>query len=64
MAHRDIKPENLIVENGREGFKVKLSYYGIAARVKQGGKLNEPIGTFAFMAPELFKGEFSEKSDI
>jgi len=63
IIHRDIKPGNVMVN--REGI-VKVVDFGIARVLEtsrtQTGTL---IGTFSYMAPEVFHGEHaSERSDI
>ena len=63
IIHRDIKPGNVMVN--KEG-TVKVVDFGIARALEasktQTGTL---IGTFSYMAPELFHGErATERSDI
>ena len=63
IIHRDIKPGNVMVN--KEG-TVKVVDFGIA-RVLEASKprLERLIGTFCYMAPELFHGErATERSDI
>jgi serine/threonine protein kinase len=63
IIHRDIKPGNVMVN--REGI-VKVVDFGIA-RVLETSKTQTGtlIGTFSYMAPEVFHGEHaSERSDI
>jgi serine/threonine-protein kinase len=63
IIHRDIKPGNVMVN--KEGI-VKVVDFGIA-RVLESSKTQTGmlIGTFSYMAPELFHGEHaSERSDI
>jgi len=63
IIHRDIKPGNVMVN--KEG-TVKVVDFGIA-RVLEASKTQTGtlIGTFCYMAPELFHGErATERSDI
>jgi len=64
IIHRDLKPENaLLTPTGL----VKLMDFGLARRM-EGARMTRPgtiIGTFAFMAPELFQGGApSPQSDL
>ena len=63
IIHRDIKPGNVMVN--KDGI-VKVVDFGIA-RVLESSKTQTGmlIGTFSYMAPELFHGEHAnERSDI
>ncbi|MBB5961166.1 protein kinase domain-containing protein [Planomonospora venezuelensis] len=65
VVHRDIKPANLmeLAEGG-----VKICDFGIsryAEATKGPTSSGQPIGTYTYMAPELFKGEpADERSDV
>ena len=64
IIHRDLKPENaLLTPSGL----VKLMDFGLARHI-EGTRMTKTgtlIGTFAFMAPELFQGEAaSPQSDL
>jgi len=65
VLHRDIKPANVVVVN--EQGDVKLLDFGVA-RVGGGTRLTntgEFVGTFAYIAPEVFVGaESSVRSDL
>jgi len=63
IIHRDIKPGNVMVN--KEGV-IKVVDFGIA-RILEASKTQTGtlIGTFAYMAPEVFHGEHAtERSDI
>jgi Protein kinase domain len=63
IIHRDIKPGNVMVN--KEG-RVKVVDFGIA-RVLEASKTQTGtlIGTFSYMAPEIFHGKHAnERSDI
>jgi eukaryotic-like serine/threonine-protein kinase len=67
VIHRDLKPGNVLVEVGADGLdRVKLIDLGLATALTEPGQaLIEPrltapgmmLGTFAYMAPEQFRGE-------
>ena len=66
MVHRDLKPENILIERERndddsEDFKCKIADFGLAFIVKQDVENKENCGTASFKAPEVIKGEKSEK---
>jgi eukaryotic-like serine/threonine-protein kinase len=56
VVHRDVKPGNLLVNN--EG-TVKLADFGIAKAAEQSDitKVGSVIGTAAYLAPEVSRGE-------
>ena len=68
MAHRDIKPDNVLVKyrsppyQKRGDIKIRLADFGLS---KVGNLKTHEIGTFTYMAPELFKDEpYSHAVDI
>jgi len=59
VQHRDIKPNNLLLF----GDKVKLCDFGLAAMTASSSVLNDSVGTPAYAAPEVFRGELSDWTD-
>lgn len=61
--HRDIKPANLILDDGGT---VWVTDFGLAKLIEQDDltKSGDVVGTLRYMAPEQFKGEFDERSDL
>ncbi|GCE32068.1 hypothetical protein KDA_75520 [Dictyobacter alpinus] len=62
LIHRDVKPDNMLVESNTT---IMLSDFGIAvaAHRTQSIKLQEAIGTVAYMAPEQINGKPRPASD-
>lgn len=65
LIHRDLKPSNVLLD--RQG-RVRVSDFGLAVRRATFASLAtaaaEVAGTPAYMAPEMFEGRVSPRSDI
>jgi serine/threonine protein kinase len=59
VLHRDVKPANLLLLNSG----VKVADFGLAKALEQTVATNSGGGTFAYLAPECFKGELARQSD-
>jgi calcium-dependent protein kinase len=64
IIHRDLKPENVLLEVKGDVNQIKLIDFGTAKMFKAGSQLTEKTGTFHYMAPEVFKGDYNERCDI
>lgn len=71
IIHRDLKPSNLILVPEGDGFRVKLTDFGIAGRLSTDPALtaltqgSKALGTPDYMAPEQFEhGRTSVQSDV
>ncbi|MCC8014352.1 MAG: serine/threonine protein kinase [Eubacterium sp.] len=54
IIHRDIKPENIFVSDDGD---FKLGDFGIARQIEKTAAGLSQKGTFAYIAPEVYKGE-------
>jgi len=61
IIHRDVKPSNVLLDpDGR----VIVSDFGLAHRHRRGASSHPSSGTPAYMAPEMFSGEVTLRSDV
>ncbi|MBO0856025.1 MAG: serine/threonine protein kinase, partial [Nocardia sp.] len=66
VLHRDVKPANLLLEPyPRHGQQALLSDFGIARRLEDTATRSSLSATFAYTAPERFRGErVDHRADI
>lgn len=65
VVHRDIKPLNILFRQPRTGpEEVVLSDFGLAVQADASHHTFAEAGTFAYMAPEQFRGRAQPASDI
>ncbi|CEG36727.1 camk cdpk protein kinase [Plasmopara halstedii] len=64
ITHRDLKLENLLLENADNPGSLRLCDFGLSARFKRGEKLEKPMGTIDYVAPEVLDGNYNEKCDL
>ncbi len=60
IIHRDITPENIVVNKDNQ---ISLIDFGTANRFSS-GSTGTVVGKTSYMAPEQFKGKFSEQTDL
>ena len=65
ICHRDLKPENLLYlnEGGGEGNPIKIIDFGLS-QIFINRRLSTKVGTAYYVAPEILKGDYTEKCDI
>ncbi|HIK36896.1 MAG: serine/threonine protein kinase [Geminocystis sp.] len=65
IIHRDLKPENILLSVTSQGWKAKISDFGVAKieREDTNGSVGD-TGSPAYMAPEQFYGKYYYASDI
>lgn len=62
LVHRDVKPENVLIS--RQGW-VKIGDFGLSRAVTTTTATTTPMGTVAYLAPELARGQGGDaRSDI
>lgn len=59
ISHMDIKPENIM-----QGEDIKLIDFGLSRVQNKSTNDKSTVGSLFFIAPEIFKGNFSPKCDI
>lgn len=64
VVHRDVKPGNVLIRIEPSGaWRMLLADFGVARGLDNTSQRTQVTGTFAYMAPEQFSGQFSPKSD-
>ena len=65
ICHRDLKPENLLYLNeGEENDNpIKIIDFGLS-QIFINRKLKTKVGTAYYVAPEILKGDYTEKCDV
>lgn len=63
IVHWDIKPENILFES-KNSRNVKVIDFGIAQKCQPPNKLNQPVGTSYYVAPEVLSENYDEKCDV
>lgn len=64
IVHRDIKPQNVLVGFGANGFRVRLSDFGLAKAVNPLTLLASAKGTLGFKPPESLENVDSCAADV
>merc|ERR1719334_1434469 len=64
ILHLDLKPDNILFATKDEDSPIKLIDFGMARVVPRLAKLKDMVGTPNYMAPEVFKGEYSKAADL
>ena len=59
LCHLDIKPENILLDPDRD--QVALTDFGLAS---QAAEAKSGCGTLGYMAPEIFDGKASARTDV
>ena len=65
ICHRDLKPENLLYVNAGSEIDnpIKVIDFGLS-QIFSNRKLKTKVGTAYYVAPEILKGDYTEKCDI
>lgn len=56
-VHRDIKPENILVDNKSDLWPVKLTDFGLSAKMQPNEVLHAAMGSPIFVAPEVLSDQ-------
>ena len=66
VIHRDIKPENILIsKNSNNRMCLKIADFGLAVfHEKASMRHSSNLGTFNYMAPEVFRKDYDTKADV
>ena len=64
VVHRDLKYENVLFVNTSPMSDVKLIDFGLSKKYQADNELTDVCGTIYTMAPEVIKGNHTEKADL
>ena len=66
ICHRDLKPENLLYLNAgsEKDNPIKVIDFGLSQIISPKNKLKTKVGTAYYVAPEILKGNYTEKCDV
>jgi calcium-dependent protein kinase len=66
ICHRDLKPENLLYLNQgpEQDNPIKVIDFGLSQMISTDKKLKTKVGTAYYVAPEILKGDYTEKCDV
>ena len=65
IVHRDLKPENIVFEKEGDIKSIKIIDLGVAITLPYGEQSSDPIGTLAYIAPEMYTHKpYSYKVDV
>ena len=61
ITHRDLKLENFLLQDQTDEADLKLIDFGLSRHFKKAEKMNVPVGTPYYVAPEVLNGNYDEK---
>lgn len=65
VAHRNVKASNFLCGGDKGNTIMKLTDFGTACQVPQGGRLFEEVGSWQYRSPEMHsKAGYTEKTDV
>jgi len=64
IVHRDLKPENYLLDGPGEDATLKLTDFGLSAKLNPDEHATDVVGTPVYIAPEVLRGKYTHKADI